>query len=77
MTIVHPSSEKIIRYVRGYLDAPGSPVVLRLEEHLLNCPHCVLRAELAVEFAQALRAAVTTPPYDDQEPVPGSPVPES
>jgi hypothetical protein len=61
---VHPSYEKIVRYVRGYLGAPRSPEVVRLEEHLLKCPHCILRAERAVEFGQALRAAVCTPPSE-------------
>jgi hypothetical protein len=61
MTVVHPSYEKIVRYVRGYLGAPRSPEVVRLEEHLLSCSHCILRAERAVEFGQALRAAVCTP----------------
>jgi hypothetical protein len=60
MTVVHPSHDKIARYIRGYLDAPGSPAVVRLEQHLLNCSHCILRAEHAVELGQALRAAITT-----------------
>jgi hypothetical protein len=56
--VVHPSDEKVVLWVRGRLGDPGAPVVQRLEEHVLSCPHCVLRAERAVELGQALRAAV-------------------
>ena len=59
MTVVHPSDEKLVLYVRGRFGAPGSPPVVRLEEHLLNCPHCVLRAERAVELGQVIKAALS------------------
>jgi hypothetical protein len=58
MTVVHPSDEKLVLYVRGRFGPPGSPRVVLLEEHLLNCPHCILRAERAIELGQVIKAAL-------------------
>jgi hypothetical protein len=60
MTVLHPSDQKIEQYVRGRLGLPNSAQVVRLEEHLLVCPLCILRAEKEVALGQAIREALTT-----------------
>jgi anti-sigma factor RsiW len=58
MRSAHASDENIEGYVLGRLGAPESAPVVRLEEHLLTCPRCLLRAEDAVEFAQTMRDTI-------------------
>jgi hypothetical protein len=58
MRSAHASDENIERYVLGRLGSPDSAPVVRLEEHLLTCPRCLLQAEDAVEFAQAMRDTI-------------------
>jgi hypothetical protein len=60
MTVVHPSDDRLERYVTGRLGAPGSPAVLRLEDHLFRCTHCVLKGERMVQHAQAMRGMIAT-----------------
>ena len=60
MTVLHPSDQKIGQYVRGRLGVPGSEPVVRLEEHLLVCPTCILRAEEEVELGQEIREVLMT-----------------
>jgi hypothetical protein len=58
MNAGHGSDEDIEEYVMGQLGAPGSTPVVRLEEHLLTCPQCMLSAEEALEFARAMRETI-------------------
>ena len=58
MAVVHPSDEKLDRYVRGRLGPPGSIPVVKLEQHLFRCTYCVLKAERIVQSAQAMREAI-------------------
>jgi hypothetical protein len=51
--------QEIEDYALGRLGPPGHPVVVRLEEHLMNCSYCLNVAEHAVELAQVIRLALT------------------
>jgi len=57
---VHPSDEKLDRYIHGRLGPPDSVPVLKIEEHLFRCTHCVLKAERSLEYGQSLREALST-----------------
>jgi hypothetical protein len=61
----HPVGWKLELFLLGRLSLPESPAVVRMEEHLLMCHHCIDRAEKLLEFSQAMKTALI-----EEHPVP-------
>jgi hypothetical protein len=60
--MAHLSDHDLERYYLGMV--VEEPELAPLEEHLLACPKCAIRAEEVSEYVDTLRAAIVAGDFD-------------
>jgi anti-sigma factor RsiW len=62
--MTHISDDDLERYYLGMLSTTSK--LAAMEEHLLVCPDCVVRAEEMQDYVDAIRAAIIVGGYDQE-----------